>query len=355
MKKFEEIHKQGSRKMKLTFKQGHPLLRTVLILAAMMLCAALSSCDLREEKPAGPPDKVTIAFATLPETAVAQVAQSRGFYREEGLEVTARLHPYGKVALMDLLEGKADFATVAETPVMFAIMKGEKISVIATIQNSTLGHAILARRDRGILTPGDLRGKRIAATMGTTSDFFLDAILSLHGISRRDVQVVGVKAEEIPAAMEHGDVDAASAFTPYTAFTEKKLGNRMITFHNGDIYRYHFNVAAKQEFIRKNPEMVKKVLRALLKAEAFVRENPADAQKIVTDFSGIETGIVRSIWSDANFAVTLDQSLILALEDESRWAIKGGLTGSRTVPNYLDCIYSDGLKSIKPAAVRILR
>ena len=333
----------------------HLLLRTAIAVAALAICAGFFACSRTDQKPVGPPEKVTIAYATLPETALAQVAQSRGYYREEGLEVTARLHPYGKPALEDLFTGKADFATVAETPVMFAIMKGEKISVIATIQTSSLSHAILAGRERGILALGDLKGKRIAATLGTTSDFFLDAILSVNGISRKDIEVVDLKAQEIPDALARGDIEAASTFTPYVAFTQKKLGDRVITFRDKDIYRYHFNVVSTQEFIRKNPDKVRKMLRALVKAEEFVRENPAEAQKIVADFSGIETGIVRDIWADARFNVTLDQSLILALEDESRWAIDRGLTGARTVPNYLDDIYFDGLKAVKPEAVRILK
>jgi NitT/TauT family transport system substrate-binding protein len=238
---------------------------------------------------------------------------------------------------------------------MFAIMKGEKISVIATIQNSDTGNAVLARRDRGILTPGNLKGKRIAATLGTTSDFFLDAILGLHGISRKDVEVVDMKAGEMADALARGDIDAVSTFTPYNVFTQKKLGDRVIVFQDRDIYRWTFNVVAKQEFIRKNPDKVKKMLRALVRAEAFAGENPAEAQKIVADFCGIEKAIVRDIWADTSFTVTLDQSLILALEDESRWAINSGLTSARKIPNYLDFIYIDGLKAVNPKAIRILR
>jgi NitT/TauT family transport system substrate-binding protein len=331
------------------------LIRMTIVFATSAICVFFSACNRSDHKLTGPLETITIAYATLPETALAQVAQSLGYYREEGLEATAHLHPYGKIALKDLLAGTADFATVAEAPVMFAIMKGEKLSIIATIQTSSLGHALLARKDRGIVAPGDLKGKRIAATLGTTSEFFLDAMLCLHGISRKDVEVVDLKAEEIPAALEHGDIDAVSTFSPFVAFTQKKLGDRAITFQSKDIYRYHFNVVAKQEFIRENPGKVRKMLRALVRAEEFVRENPAEAQKIVADFSGIEKEIVRAIWADASFTVTLDQSLILALEDESRWAIKGGLTGARDVPNYLDYIYFDGLKSVRPDAVRILR
>ena len=102
----------------------------------------------------------------------------QGYYLQEGLEATPHLHPYGKLALQEVLDGKADFATVAETPVMFAIMKGEKISIIATIQTSNRNNAILARKDKGILTPDDLKGKKIGATFGTTSAIFYGRFFS---------------------------------------------------------------------------------------------------------------------------------------------------------------------------------
>ncbi len=339
---------------KMTVKHQSAIL-TAAAVTALALLACCVSCTRTDHTPVGPPEKITIAYATLPETALAQIAQSRGYYREEGLETTAHLHPYGKIALKEVLEGKADFATVAETPVMFSVMTGDAISIIAIIQTSSLGHAILARRDRGVLTLADLKGKKIAATLGTTSHFFLDAILITNGIDRKDVEIVDIKAQEIPDALSRGDIDAVSTFNPFVAFAQKKLGDRVITFHDKDIYRYTFNVVATREFIRKNPWKVKKMLHSLLKAEEFVKKNPDESQKIVAGFSGVDIGIVRSTWADADFSVSLDQSLILALEDETRWAIKGGLTNETKVPNYLDYIYIDGLASVKPKAVKILR
>lgn len=333
----------------------HHLLRLAAAATALTTCACLFACDRAATKPAGPPEKVTIAYSATTDAVLAEIALVKGYFLQEGLEVTPHRHPYGKPALEDLLAGKADFATVAVTPVMFAILKGEKISVIATIQNSNVGNAILARRDRGISTLGDLKGKRIAVTLGTTSDFYLDAILGVHGISRQDVEVVDLKAEAMADALARGDIDAVSTFSSYTAFTRKELGARVISFYDKDIYRWTFNVVAKQEFIRKTPGKVEKMLRALARAEEFARKHPAEAQKIVADFSGIEIGIVRDVWPDTNFTVSLDQSLILALEDESRWAIQNRLTTAQKVPNFLDFIYFDGLKAVKPEAVRILR
>lgn len=310
----------------------------------------------RGSKPVGPPEKVTIAYATITSTALAIVAQMRGYYREEGLDVTARLHPYGKLALQDVQEGKADFATVAETPVMFAILNGGKISVVATIQTTNQTHTVIARRDRGIGQFEDLRGKKIAVTTGTTSDYFLNAILAAQGISRKDIDFVDLKLDAIPEALDRGDVDAASAFHPYNILAQKKLGDRGIAFHDKDIYTSSINMIAMQSFILRRPGMVVKLLRALVKAEEFVKEHPEEAQKIVADFNRTDIALVRDVWASHNFGVVLDQSLLLVLEDETKWAIRNRLTGGVTkIPNYLDFIYLDGLDSVKPKAIQIIR
>jgi len=167
--------------------------------------------------------------------------------------------------------------------------------------------------------------------------------------------VIDLKPEAMPAALENGDVDVVSIWMPPILDVQNKLGERGITFYNEEIYTQTMNIVAKQEFIRTSPEKVKRLLRALVRAEEFSRDNSAAAQRIVAEFNRMDAEKIRDMWGDSSFTVTLDQALIIALEDESRWAIKGGLTGARVAPNFLDCIYFDGLKAVKPDAVRILR
>jgi len=59
--------------------------------------------------PVGPPEKITIAYSTTPDSALAQVAQAQGYYLQEGLDVIPQKHPYGKIVLDAVLEGKVDF------------------------------------------------------------------------------------------------------------------------------------------------------------------------------------------------------------------------------------------------------
>jgi sulfonate transport system substrate-binding protein len=345
------------KKMKLSNNESFMkrlLIRMTIAISALMICACFFGCDHMDKKPVVA-EKLTIAYSTTTDAFLAEVPQSQGYYQEEGLDVTMHKHSYGKPALQEVLDGKADIATVAETPIMFSILNGEKISIIATIQTGRKDNAIVARKNKGILAPGDLRGKTIAVTLGTTSDFFLDAFLSVRGISKKSVTLVNMKPEELQDALESGSVDAVSAFTPWSLYIQKKLGDTAIAFFDGEIYTWTFNIVAKQEFILNNPEKIKKMLRAIIKAEKFVAQNPLAAQKMVADYTRMDISFVREIWDDMKFGVSLDQSLILALEDESRWAIKNRLTSARKIPNYLDFIYFDGLNSIKPEAVRILR
>jgi len=329
----------------------------IAILIAAILCVGgiFSACNKADRKSVGSQEKVTIAYSTSPDAALAQVAQARGYYLQEGLEAIPQKYPYGKVALDALLEGKADFATVAETPVMFAIMRGEKVSIVATIQTSGRNVAIIARKDKGILAPHNLKGRTIAVTSGTLLDFYVDAFLVTHGLAKKDMTLVNMPPDKMAEALQRGDVNAVAAWSHVLIQTQKRLGDKGITFYDEDIYTQTFNIVTTWDYVRTHPENVKKALRALINAEKFVDQKPSDAQAIVAEFCGMDKDVIAGMWPVENFKVTLDQSLLFALEDETRWAIKGGLTSKKTTPNYLNFIYVDGMDSVKPNAVRILR
>jgi sulfonate transport system substrate-binding protein len=333
--------------------------KLIFSVAAVVAALAIGGYFLMRSRarhtPVGPPEKVVIAYSATPDSALAQVAQTQGYFLQEGLDATPQRYPSGKVALDAVLEGKADIATVAETPVMLAIMHGRKLSIIATIQTSTGNNAIIARKDKGIIVPRELKGRKIAVTSGTSLDYFVDAFLAAQGIMRKDVTRVNMRPEKMAEAVERGEVDAISAWSYVVIQAQKRLGDKGITFYDEDLYTQTFNIVTTQDYVHAKPENIKKILRALIKAEKFVVQKPAEAQAIVADFSNMDKAIIGGLWAVQNFSVALDQSLVLAMEDESQWAIQVGLTDETKIPNYLDFIYFEGLDSVKPSASRILR
>jgi NitT/TauT family transport system substrate-binding protein len=97
-----------------------------------------------------------------------------------------------------------------------------------------------------------------------------------------------------------------------------------------------------------------KFLRSLAQAEVFMSAHPADAKAIVVKRVGLDPGYLDTAWEKNQFSLTLDSSLITAMEDESRWLIKNNLTNETTVPDFRKYIYTKGLDDIKPGSVRII-
>lgn len=324
------------------------------IILGIAILATLLGCERSHpEKPQ--PQKITIAYTYQPQSTLVHIAVEKGYFAEEGLIVESLMHTYGKAALQSVTEGKADFATVAETPVMFSVLKGEKIFVIANIEASTTNNAIVARKDAGIAKPSDLKGKRIAYTPGTTSDFFLDTYLTANGLTRQDIKPVGLKPEELQDAFVANKIDAASIWNYPLTQIMQQLGENGVIFYDRDIYTETFNIACQQNFVKQNPETVKRFLRALIKAEEFVANNPDEAQSIMSAHTQIDKRLINKVWSAFNYRVVQGQTLILTLEDETRWAMKNKLTDQTVMPNYLDYLHLDSLRAIKPEAVKMDR
>jgi NitT/TauT family transport system substrate-binding protein len=323
-----------------------------MFIAALMGCQKPSTQN--GESGAGL-QKITVAYTFQPQSTLVHVAVEKGYFAGEGLAVQPLMQTFGKAALQSVLENKADFATVAETPVMFGVLKGEKIFVIANIEASTTNNAIVARKSAGISAPGDLKGKRIGFTPGTTSEFFLDSLLTANGLTRKEIQPIALKPEEMQAAVMAKKVDAVSTWNYPLTQIKRQLGPDGTIIYDREIYTETFNIAAQQDFVQKNPDTVNRFLRALIKAENFVAENPDEAQAIMSSATKIDKGLIHEVWNAFNYHVVLDQTLLLTLEDETRWAMKNQLTDQTVMPDYLGFIHTGSLRTVKPEAVKMNR
>lgn len=325
---------------------------SLVILAVIVLSG--SGCTPSDKK-AGPREKITIAYTAAFDAVLVHIAFAKGFFAEEGLDAVPQPHAFGKPALESVLEGKADLAAVGDTPFVFAVMNGKQITTIATILASNRNNAIIARKDRGIAKPSDLAGKNIGVTFGTTGDFFLYSFLRFHGIDEKQVRRIDMKPGDMVEALGAGKVDAVSAWSPFQQLIQKNLGTNGVVFSAEKVYTETFCIAATQEYVNRNPETIKKVLRTLIKAESFVNRHPEEARRLVVEFTKADKAILRDAWDVFTFSVALDQGLLVDFEEQTRWVLRNRLTTRQDMPNYLDFIYDNALRSVKPPAVSIVR
>ncbi len=324
-----------------------------LFVFGWVMTLPLSACK-PAPKPTGPPEKITLAYSTASNATLVHIALTKGFFTEEGLDVTPQPHAFGKLALKAVLDGKADIATVADTPFVFAVMNGAKITTLATIQSSNKSEAVVARRAQGITKIADLTGKNIGVTLGTTADYFVDTLLLANGVTRKQVTLIDMKPDEMAAALDQGTVDAVATFDPTVKQLARRLGEHGIVFYGESLYTEMFCVAGTQEYVQKNPEAIKKFMRALIKAETFTQQHTEEARGLVAAFINVDKTILVEALNDIDFRITLDQALLVNFEDQTRWLLKNRFSSGTEMPNYLNYIHIESLKAVKPEAVSII-
>ena len=300
-------------------------------------------------------EKVKLGFSKSFLSIPVYIAKEQGYFAEEGLDVALTGYSSGKLATKGLFAGEVDISTVADMPVVFNSFKRQDFCIFSTFAYSYSFVKIIGRKDRGIKTGQDLKGKKIGVNTGTSSQFFLGVFLIHNRLSISDVELVNIKTVDMPAALKNNEVDAVSVWQPYSQETHRLLQGNAIELPNSEIYRATFNFAALKSFAKDHPEILKKLLSAIDRAAGFIEDNKEKSQELIAKNFNFDKEIVRAAWNDFGFNISLDQALLISWDEIARWTIENKFTNSKKIPNYLDFIYLNALGAVKPESITIIR
>jgi len=326
------------------------------IALAVIIVLAVASGALGSSSCSGKIDSIVMAYAPFESTALVWVAEDQHFFNRNGINVTQRKYDTGAGALEGMLDGEADIVVgTNEFPLVGKAFQGARIRTIGSIAKSEFIY-LIGRKDRGIEKVSDLKGKTVGTTFGTIAEFYLGRFLNLNGVKMQDMNLVNVKtpAEWVNAVVD-GDIDAVATAQPYANSVKDRLGANATVWSAQSSQPLNTQVISSSEWITKHSEQVSRFLKSLAQAEEYAIRNPAEARAIVQKWLNLDATYMETVWSQNQFSLSLDQSLIVAMEDEARWMISNNLTSQKQVPDFLDYIYEDGLKAVKPGAVNIIR
>jgi len=326
-------------------------LRGAWAVLVVTLAAALAG-GCQEGSPPRPPERLAIAVTRTPNSALVHLALAKGCFAAEGLEVTAQPFDFGRLALEAVLEGKADLATVAETPLVLATLRGQRLAILGVAASTSRSNALLVRRGAGIGTVQGLAGKRIGVPRGTTSEFFLDTALVRGGLAVEAVTLVDLKPDLMSKALAAGAVDAVAVFVPHPSRLLRELGAEVTQLEQPPFHE-HFALAALADFPARRPAAAERVMRALLRAEAIVREQPDEARRAAFEVMGMPKAEFDDLWGRFEYGVRLDQAFLSTLEAQARWAIRAGLAPPQPIPDFRQVMAPGPLRAASPDAVRI--
>jgi len=302
----------------------------------------------------GKMESITIGRPVSDSGTLIFTADYQHLFTGNGIKVIQKDYDTGFAAVNGLLNNEIDLSGSGEFPLVVKALENASISIIGSYARS-FNTYLVARVDKGIRNEADLRGKRVGLPRRTIPEFYLGRFLDLYGMNIGDVTLTNLTPKQTAGAIADGAVDAVVVWEPYVSQIKERLTNRMVSWsvHSGQAQ--YSVLVGRNDWIRQNPELVKRVLKSLMRAEEHVVRHPTEAKAILKKRYQHDDAYVARVWPEFQFSLFLDQSLITAMEDEARWLIKNNLTMEKTVPDFLNYIYEDGLKAIKPEAVNIIR
>jgi NitT/TauT family transport system substrate-binding protein len=215
------------------------------------------------------------------------LAQDRGFYRAEGLDVSIDAIGAAPDAISRVATGAAD-ATLTDINAVIKFREqnpGAPLKAVFMVYNKP-PYAVVARKSRGIAKPKDLEGKRIGAPPGEMASALLPAFAKLNDIDASKVKIDTVAAAVREPMLAAGQVDAVTGTSLSAYLNLKERGvplDDLVILQMADygLQLYGDAIVVNTAFAAEQPEAVKKFLHAYLKGLKETIKIPARAVESV--------------------------------------------------------------------------
>ena len=229
----------------------------------------------------------------------------KGYYKEEGLDVTLQEGTGGTQVVQTVAAGQDFMVTPGLDIVVSAVAQGAAVKAVATLQGSTpAGIAVLS--SSGITKPEELTGKKIMTSPGGTSNTLLNPYLRAIGVAPESVTILSVAGNaKIPGLMAK-QADAVTVFgnDDFIAIRDQDAGAKFFAY--GDkLDMYGIGLVVSDETAKNKPDIVKKLVRATIKAHLYSMDHPAEAVdamfKALPNLAGSKDSHVRRVEATMTF------------------------------------------------------
>ncbi|MFP5213095.1 MAG: ABC transporter substrate-binding protein [Acidobacteriota bacterium] len=299
-------------------------------------------------------EKITIGISPTDYSLLIFIAMDQGFFEQNGLEVTLKEFPFGYLTLGHLADGEIDFGTAADFAFVGKSFETTDLRVLASICRAGV-EELVARKDKGIAAPADLKGKKVGVTLKTVVEFSLMKFLAFNGMSMSDVTLVNLPPAELYEAFARGEIDAFGAWDVWVIKSKELFGDKVVSWPTRLGQDDYWLLCTRKDVVENRSDTVMRLMKALLQADDFAAKRSAETRAIMAKYSKNGGASVEYSWENNKYGVSLDQSLLEVMEDEADWKIKSGGVDKADPPNYLRLIWDKGLNELSPEANTIFR
>jgi NitT/TauT family transport system substrate-binding protein len=257
---------------------------------------------------------------------IGMVVESEGLFKKAGANVTIKKFDGGKSTRDAMISGRVDVGVLGATPFVVGAAKGDMVAIGMSMYAGKTG-SVVAAKNKGIKSIADLKGRRVASQLGSSTDqVFQEKILPKFGVSRSDVHTVNIPHQNHLAALVSGSVDAFAGIEPFPSLAETEaIGDVLIDYSEFDISPVI--LVANRAAIEQKRAAVVASLRAWLAGVEFFKSKPDEARKIVFTFFkdqgfNVSEVVIQRMLSKVDVTPTFKPELRAYLENEAKLLIQ---------------------------------
>ncbi|WP_030243344.1 ABC transporter substrate-binding protein [Streptomyces sp. NRRL S-455] len=282
-----------------------PLIRLAAV-SVLFTAAACGSSDKGGASDPGAPSggvrTVKVGLIPIVDVAPLYLGQKQGFFEKRGLKLEFTTAQGGAAIVPGVASGQFQFGFSNVTSLMVAVSNGVPVRAVANGIASTGVEgkdfsALMVKKDSAIKSPKELEGKKVAInTLKNINETAVRASVRKAGGDPDKIEFVELGFEQMPAALDSGDIDAAQVVEP-TQATIKNRGGRVIASPLVDVAP-KLTVAmyfTSTQYAKQNPEVVKRFQEATAESLAYADAHPDEARRIVTTYTKIPADVLAQV------------------------------------------------------------
>lgn len=257
-----------------------------------------------------------VTFCRFPSilSTLPYIADKKGYFEKYGIHVMFHDAVNGKICQDELVTKRVDYTTIADGPFAYLSASAHPLKILAVIQEGS-GVAIATRKDFGIETFTDLKGRRLAYLPGTISALFVYSLFEQMPELRDSIKLTALQPPVMVQALIGGQIDGFAIWDPWVANVLHSLADKAVRLSGQNFYRYIGLLMTHDDFLRNDSQHVSEhVMAAIIDADEFVRANPEEAFQILSSYLGMNIETLRESWKDFNIHVSLPSNSVDFLE-----------------------------------------
>lgn len=251
--------------------------------------------------------KAKVGVITTASTAPLLIGARKGIFKKYGFDVEVVPLATGVHASQALAANQVNWAGGGIESTIVAWGTGLPYKAYAMYAKGGDAFAILVRKDSGIRKIEDLKGKRVAVTVGTALAQGLSQALLSVGLPSDAAQRVNATLSGMGPMLVQGSVEAMVGLEPFVTLTKEKMGDdAFVLLRLGKHVQGGGFFSMANEWTKANAPMVPKVIEGLWESHQFVRNNPKEAAALVAEFVKTEPRVIEISFDYYQFNPLID-------------------------------------------------